>query len=122
MRGPAHAIALLVLFWFSTLSAFAHAFLESARPPVGSTVQTSPAQIAITFTEQVEPAFSTIIVQNQSGARVNTGNVHLPPDDPKQLVTGLKSLPPGTYTVVWHVTPIDTHKTEGSNTFTVARW
>jgi len=28
-------------------------------------------------------------------------------------------LPPGIYTVIWHVTSIDTHKTEGRYQFTV---
>jgi copper resistance protein C len=32
----------------------------------------------------------------------------------------LPKLPPGTYTVNWHVTSVDTHKTEGNYTFTVA--
>ena len=31
----------------------------------------------------------------------------------------LKSLSPGTYRVRWHVLSVDTHKTEGSFTFTV---
>jgi copper resistance protein C len=31
----------------------------------------------------------------------------------------LPRLPPGTYTVVWHVTSVDTHKTEGRFDFTV---
>ena len=35
------------------------------------------------------------------------------------LQVKLKPLPPGVYTVVWHVTSVDTHKTEGHFTFTV---
>ena len=31
----------------------------------------------------------------------------------------IPALPPGTYTVIWHVTSVDTHKTKGSFKFTV---
>ena len=41
-------------------SAHAHAFLERALPPVGSETATPPRQIVLTFTEGVEPLFSTI--------------------------------------------------------------
>ena len=40
--------------------ASAHAFLKAATPPVGSTTAQSPSQIVITFTEGVEPSFSSI--------------------------------------------------------------
>ena len=33
----------------------------------------------------------------------------------------LRPLPPGTYKVNWHVLSVDTHKTEGSYSFTVGR-
>ena len=36
-----------------------------------------------------------------------------------ELQIGLKSLPPGTYTVSWHVVSVDTHPTEGTFTFEV---
>ena len=32
---------------------------------------------------------------------------------------GLKSLPPGTYRVLWHALSVDTHTTEGSFSFHV---
>ena len=102
---------------FST-SASAHAFLKTARPAVGSTVPTAPSQVVIHFTEGVEPVFSTIAVQDAAGARVDVGGVHLE-GGAAQLAVGLKPLPPGTYSVTWHVTATDTHKTQGRFTFTV---
>ena len=107
-------------FLLSAWSASAHAFLKRAAPAVGSTVQQPPSQIAIEFTEGVEPAFSTIAVQDAAGANVATGEVHLLGDD-THLAIGLQTLPPGTYKVTWHATAVDTHKTEGRFTFTVAR-
>ena len=68
----------------------------------------------ITFTEGVEPLFSTIEVRDANGAAVSTGKPHVAPDNDRRLVVELPKLPPGTYTVIWHVTSVDTHKTEGS--------
>ncbi len=99
--------------------ASAHAFLKTATPAVGSSVQKAPSQVVIDFTEGVEPSFSTITVQNASGARVDAGGVHLVAGD-THLAVGLKPLPPGTYKVIWHATATDTHKTQGSYSFTVA--
>lgn len=101
-------------------TASAHAFLEAATPRVGSTVQTAPDKVAIDYTQGVEPLFSTIEVQDASGTRVDKGDVHLAPGDEKRLVVDLKPIAAGTYKVIWHVTSVDTHKTEGSFTFTVS--
>lgn len=100
--------------------ASAHAFLKTATPAVGSTVPQAPSEVVIEFTEGVEPRFSTITVQNAAGARVDAGSVHLAGDD-THLAVGLKTLQPGTYKVIWHATATDTHKTQGSFAFTVAR-
>lgn len=97
----------------------AHAFLKSATPPVGGTIQAAPGSVAIEYTEGVEPKFSTIQVHDAAGARVDSGDVQAAAGNDKQLIVGVKPLKPGTYTVVWHVTATDTHKTEGTYTFTV---
>ena len=99
--------------------ASAHAFLERASPPVGSEIAASPPQIAIT--EGVEPLFSTIEVHGPNGAAISAGTPHVAPDNNRILSTQLPKLPPGTYTVLWHVISVDTHKTEGSFQFTVTR-
>jgi len=99
--------------------AFAHAFLERASPPVGSEIAASPPEIAITFTEGVEPLFSAIEVHGPNGAAVSAGTSHVAPDNNRILSIQLPKLPPGTYTVIWHVTSVDTHKTEGNFQFIV---
>lgn len=99
--------------------ASAHAFLKTASPAVGSTVAQPPSQVVIDFTEGVEPRFSTITVQNAQGTQMQTGKPHLAGDD-AHLAIALKPLPAGTYTVIWHATATDTHKTQGKFTFTVA--
>ena len=98
---------------------FAHAFLERASPPVGSEVAAAPPELSITFTEGVEPLFSTIEVHGANGAAVSTGQPHVAPGNNRRLIVELPKLPPGTYTVIWHVTSVDTHKTEGNYQFTI---
>jgi methionine-rich copper-binding protein CopC len=99
-------------------AAWAHAFLDKASPAVGSEVPGSPPAVSLTYTEPVEPLFSTVQVANASGARVDEGKP-ITQDDGRILVVKLKTLPPGIYTVMWHVTSVDTHKTEGHFNFTV---
>jgi hypothetical protein len=99
--------------------AFAHAFLERAEPPVGSEVASPPHRITLKFTEGIEPFFSTIEVRDAQGALVATGKPHTAPGDNRELDLDLPDLHSGRYTVTWHVTSVDTHKTEGSFQFTV---
>ena len=98
--------------------ASAHAFLKSATPAAGSTVSPGPTEVIIDFTEGVEPLFSTIIVQNASGARLDTGKAHTVGNDTR-LAVNVKPLPPGSYTVIWHAVSVNTHKTKGKFIFTV---
>ena len=101
-------------------AALAHAFLERATPPVGSEVAASPPELSLTFTEGVEPLFSEIEVRDANGAPVSTGKPHVALGNNRRLTLGRPKLSPGTYTVIWHVTSVDTHKTEGSYRFTIA--
>jgi methionine-rich copper-binding protein CopC len=97
----------------------AHAFLERASPQVGGEVGSSPPELSITFSEGVEPLFSTIELRDSAGAAIAAGKPHTAPGNDRRLVIELPRLPPGTYTVVWHATSVDTHKTEGSYHFTI---
>ena len=115
LRAPALAAALS----FAAAPVSAHAFLDHASPAVGSVVPTAPAAITLWFTQDLEPAFSTVTVTNQAGQRVDRGNQHVPPGQSAVLQVGLPSLPPGTYTVNWRVISVDTHPTQGSFTFQV---
>jgi copper resistance protein C len=99
----------------------AHAFLDHSDPAVGSTVPTSPGVMHLWFTQQLEPAFSSCTVSDQTGASVNDGAAAVDPNDPSELDVKLKSLPPGTYTVKWHVLSVDTHTTTGDFNFQVGK-
>ena len=119
MPITARAVAAAAFMLLPSL-AHAHARLNHAEPPVGGTVRAAPVQVDLTFSEAVEPRFSTVAVTDAAGAKVDKADLHVVAGDGKHLAVSLGTLPPGTYTVVWHATSVDTHKTEGSFTFIVA--
>ncbi len=101
-------------------AAYAHAQLRGTDPPVGGTVNRAPAEVALLFSEAVEPRFCTVRVESADGVQVDKGNLHAQPDDPRRLAVGLGPLPPGEYRVVWRAISVDTHRTQGRFSFTVA--
>jgi copper resistance protein C len=94
----------------------AHAFLDHAEPRVGSTVPSAPHELVLFFTQNLEPAFSSVEVNDANGARVDLGKPRI---SASTMRVGLKQLPPGSYKVRWHVLSVDTHTTEGNFTFHV---
>ena len=120
MRSIRTILMTVSLLFAGVTIAGAHAHLQRADPRAKSTVHTSPAQVRLWFTEQLEPAFSSVQVVNESGQRVDKGDSQVDPASPKQLRISLTSLSPGTYKVIWRVLSVDTHVTEGNFTFRVA--
>ena len=110
-------IAMLALLAATTASA--HAFLDHANPPVGSTMRAAPRQLSLWFTQDLEPAFSSAVVRNAAGGRVDAGNARVDRSDHKLMRVSLRALSSGTYKVSWHVLSVDTHTTEGDFSFTV---
>ncbi len=100
-------------------AARAHAFLDHASPAVGSSVPASPPALAMWFTQELEGAFSSATITDRSGNRVDKDDAQVDAKDPTELRVSLRPLPPGTYTVAWHVVSVDTHTTEGHFTFEV---
>lgn len=115
MRLHVLIVSLLALT-FSNPAAHAHAFLDHASPLVGSSVASAPREVSLTFTQNLESAFSSVEVTDSNGGRVDQGKAQI---SGNSMRVGLKSLSPGTYRVRWQALSVDTHKTEGSFTFTV---
>jgi methionine-rich copper-binding protein CopC len=113
------ALATTLMLIATVADAQAHAFLDHASPAVGSAVPTAPAGVTLWFTQDLEPAFSSVTVTDQAGQRVDLGNVQIPQGAPAELQVGLRPLAAGTYTVSWHVVSVDTHPTQGTFTFQV---
>jgi methionine-rich copper-binding protein CopC len=117
MRIKTFAMAALLAVMTGT-AARAHAFLDHTEPRVGSTVPTAPRELVLFYSQNLEPAFSSVEVSDANGARVDLGKPRI---SAGTMRVGLKQLPPGTYRVRWQVLSVDTHTTEGSFTFHVGQ-
>jgi copper resistance protein C len=117
MRILTFAISALLVVT-ADATAEAHAFLDHAEPRVGSTVPTAPRELVLSYTQNLEPAFSSVEVNDANGARVDLGK---PKIDASTMRVGLKPLAPGTYRVRWKVLSVDTHTTEGRFSFHVGQ-
>ncbi len=109
-------LALLCCFPETT---WGHSFPDHSDPKVGATVNGSPSLIRIWFDGALEPAFSTLSVQDSGGKKVDKGNGRVSPADATLLEVNISSLPPGTYRVVWSVVARDGHRTMGDFTFVI---
>jgi methionine-rich copper-binding protein CopC len=100
--------------------AFAHAHLTKATPADKATISTGPKELRLQFSEAVEPKFCTVTVTVDDGMDMGPATVVTDPKNHKVLIATLPGkLGAGTYKVEWHATSVDTHKTEGSYSFTV---
>ena len=119
MNAIMHGVALCIALQTCCSQAYAHAFLDQARPAVGSTVHGSPAEIRLSFTSPLEPAFSSVKVLDTSGRQVDRKDNQVDQRDPAQIKVTVPTLANGTYRVVWHALSVDSHVTDGDFTFEV---
>lgn len=111
-------MASLALF---SSSAFAHAVLKSTVPQADAKLAKAPAELALTFNERLEGAFSGIQLTDGAGTPVKTGKAEVDPANPARLKLGLPDLAPGTYTVNWSAVGSDGHRRKGTYRFTVGQ-
>jgi methionine-rich copper-binding protein CopC len=111
-----HLVTALLVITLGVSAAHAHAHLDHASPSPGSTVSTAPTEASLFFTQNLEPAFSTVVVTDANGADVGKGKAEV---SGNTMRVDLKTLNPGSYNVRWHAVSVDTHTTEGTFTFNV---
>ncbi len=116
MRIPSILASVALLLVLASVAARAHALLDQADPRVGSTVNAAPHEVSLSFTQNLEAAFSTMEVTGPSGQRVDEGK---PRVDGNVMRVPLRADQPGTYRVKWRVLSVDTHTTEGAFSFKV---
>ncbi|WPP01903.1 copper homeostasis periplasmic binding protein CopC [Pseudomonas sp. HR96] len=101
-------------------AAMAHAHLQSQTPAADSSGP-APADLRLTFSEGVEANFTQVTV-TEDGQPVTIKSLATDPADKKILiVTPTQPLKPGAYKVQWHAVSVDTHKSEGGYSFTIAQ-
>ena len=117
--GTAAALFLLSFLLVLPGVSQGHAFPDHSDPKVGATVSGPPGNVRIWFDGDLEPVFSTIAVQNESGKKVDKGNGRVHPSNAVLLEVSLPPLPAGTYRVFWNVVARDGHRTMGDYTFVI---
>jgi copper transport protein len=97
----------------------AHAALLHTTPSASVVTNGSPAEVALTYSEPIEPRFSIISVTDVNGKQVTDGSPARQPGSPQTLVMPVKKLPSGWYLVIWRVISADGHPVRGAFTFAV---
>ncbi len=104
-------------------SVAAHAELEAAFPPIGGVVPAAPAVVEARFSEEVNPVFTVLTIEDAAGSRVDLSDSAVDLSDPERRRVTVSLRPDvgqGRYTVDWLTRSfVDGHRTEGSFTFTV---
>jgi len=101
---------------FCTTAAVAHAFLNHADPGAGAALTQPPKEISLTFTEKLEPTFSGVSISDSTGHDMEAAS---PVVSGTSITVALKPLATGSYRVAWHAVSVDSHRTEGSYSFSI---
>lgn len=97
----------------------AHTELLQAIPRPVATVSEPPAGISLTFTEEVDAAFSGLSLVNQKGGTIDLKELRIEGARIEAIIA--QPLNEGTYRVNWHLLSVDGHRVEGSFSFEFVR-
>ena len=111
----------LTALLFLSAPAFSHAKAVSADPGSRSVLSRSPEFITVLFNQQLEPAYSTIIVKNSKGILVTEKAAIVDSTNNKRLILTLPKLAPDKYTVSYKVLSLDGHVVESTYTFRIKK-
>ena len=118
-KVAALALASGLLAW-TWIPAQAHALLVRSNPEANASLPTAPRFVELTFSEGVEPSFSTATLLNADGVRFDNNDANVDPTQPARVTFTLRPLPDGVYTVTWKVlSAVDGHVTSGAFAFSV---
>jgi len=97
--------------------AAAHTELESSTPEAGENLDTAPTEVALTFSEELDPDGSSFTVVDVDGHEVGSGDVDLTVADRNVLTGDVTITDPGVYTVEYTVVGDDGHPVTGTVSF-----
>ena len=100
-------------------AASAHTHLTGSDPAANATVA-APRQLTLHFSEKLNPRFSgvTVTMAQMNNMAVAT-KVSVAQDGKTLIATPKQPLSAGAYTVSWRAVSADTHRMQGSYSFTV---
>jgi methionine-rich copper-binding protein CopC len=99
-------------------NAFAHA-TPTSRDPSPNAQVAAPSAVTIRFSEPLEPAFSKIVLVDESGKAAASAASQVDVKDKRTMQLALQPLAPGRYTVQWTAVAEDGHRTQGGYAFSV---
>jgi hypothetical protein len=114
--GAVLLLASALLLGFGASPASAHAVLEKTSPVEGSTVDTVPSSVSLTFDEPPQTKFSVVHVTGPDGKRKDAGAILLTNSVVSESFVGTR--PAGRYVVDWRVISDDGHPVSGQFSFT----
>jgi copper resistance protein C len=114
--APCFALVSFAILIYAS-AAFAHCFPDRATPSAASVLSAPPAQVAMHFDNQFNPAATTVRVLNENGDLVS--GLGAPSSDDRTLTVPLQALSPGQYFVKWRAVSQDGDHTTGAYSFTV---
>jgi copper transport protein len=118
-RGRAVTIGLGLLAALVVPAAASHAALLHTVPVASGVVNSPPTQVALTYSEAVEPRFAIVSVTDKDAHQETAGPPRRSPSDPNTLDVPLKHVPEGWYLVFWRAISVDGHPVRGAFTFAV---
>ena len=120
-RAGAVVAILVVLFGLvlGASTASAHAELLSSFPANQELLEEAPPEIALQFTEAIDPIDPGIRLLDADGAEVDIGAVDQSAGADRMRASIPDTLADGTYVVAWQGVSADSHRVRGSFTFSV---
>ncbi len=113
------ALTLLVGLLVGAGTALAHAELLSSSPTNQQLLETSPTEIALQFSEGVDPIDPGIRLVDGEGNDVTIGAVDQSQGSDRMRSSITTPLADGTYVVAWQGVSADSHRVRGAFTFSV---
>ncbi|MDE1175322.1 MAG: copper resistance protein CopC [Edaphobacter sp.] len=110
--------ALTTALLFTSSLSWAHA-RPKAMVPAAESTGPAPQKIVVTFTEAVEPKFSSLSLTSEAGVAIKTEHSQGDPGDAKTLTLPVPALSAGGYLVHWVSVAPDGHRMQGEYKFSV---
>lgn len=110
-------VALVLVLFADTSSAWAHTELMASDPTDGAVIEVAPQSVTLQFTEKVSVQPDGVRVLNSRGRRVDKGSTTV--RDTTSRTPLNDRLPNGSYLVSWRAISADGHPVRGAFSFSV---
>jgi methionine-rich copper-binding protein CopC len=117
MRTLRGVLGAAVLTAIGAAAVTAHVELITSSPPAGANLASPPAEVTITFDDELNPDESSFTVTGGGSAQVGAGGVDLTVVDRNVMAGPITITEPGIYTVIYTAAGVDGHEVAGIFSF-----